>query len=164
LIFKDHLLLINEGSMNLTEKINNDLKEAMKSNDSVRLQTVRSIRALILEFEKSGSGKKLNEEEEIRLLSSAAKKRKEAIEEYVKAGRKDLASLEEAELNIIMSYLPKQLSMDEIVSKVKELAAQVGAQTKTDFPKLMPLAVKELKGLAEGKAIKEAVEKVLGVN
>jgi len=98
------------------------------------------------------------------LLSSAAKKRKEAIEEYVKAGRKDLASLEEAELNIIMSYLPKQLTMDEILSKVKLLAAQVGAQTKTDFPKLMPLAVKELKGLAEGKAIKEAVEKVLGVN
>jgi uncharacterized protein YqeY len=86
--------------MNLTEKINSDLKESMKSNDSVRLQTVRSIRALILEFEKSGSGKILNEEEEIRLLSSAAKKRKEAMEEYVKAGRKDLASLEEAELKV----------------------------------------------------------------
>jgi uncharacterized protein YqeY len=150
--------------MNLTEKINSDLKEAMKSNDSVRLQTVRSIRALILEFEKSGTGKKLNEEEEIRLLSSAAKKRKEAIEEYLKAGRPDLASLEEAELKIIMSYLPKQLTMDEIVSKVKQFAAQVGAQTKADFPKLMPLAVKELKGQADGKAIKEAVEKVLGVN
>src|SRR4030065_2601806 len=100
--------------MNLTEKINNDLKDAMKSNDNVRLQTIRSIRALILEFEKSGTGKKLNEEEEIKLLSSAAKKRKEAIEEYLKAGRNDLASIEEAELKIIMSYLPKQLSMDEI--------------------------------------------------
>jgi len=150
--------------MNLTEKINNDLKEAMKSNDSLRLQTIRSIRALILEFEKSGSGKKLNEEEEIKLLSSAAKKRKEAIEEYKKAGREDLASNEEAELNIIMSYLPKQLTMDEIISKVKQLAEQIGAQSKADFPKLMPLAVKELKGKADGKAIKEAVEKVLGVN
>lgn len=150
--------------MNLTEKINNDLKDAMKSNDNVRLQTIRSIRALILEFEKSGTGKKLNEEEEIKLLSSAAKKRKEAIEEYVKAGRNDLASVEEAELNIIMSYLPKQLTMDEIISKVKQLAEQICAQTKADFPKLMPLAVKELKGQAEGKAIKEAVEKVLGVN
>lgn len=150
--------------MNLTEKINNDLKEAMKSNDILRLQTIRSIRALILEFEKSGTGKKLNDEEEIKLLSSAAKKRKEAIEEYVKAGRNDLASLEEAELKIIMSYLPKQLTMDEIISKVKQFAEQIGAQTKTDFPKLMPLAVKELKGLADGKNIKEAVEKVLGVN
>jgi len=150
--------------MNLTEKINSDLKEAMKSNDTVRLQTIRSIRALILEFEKSGTGKKLNEEEEIKLLSSAAKKRKEAIEEYLKAGRNDLASVEEAELKIIMSYLPKQLSMDEIILKVKQYADQIGAQTKADFPKLMPLVVKELKGQADGKAIKEAVEKVLGVN
>lgn len=150
--------------MNLTEKINSDLKEAMKSNDNVRLQTIRSIRALILEFEKSGKGKKLDSDEEIKLLTSAAKKRKEAIEEYVKAGRNDLASIEEAELKIIMSYLPKQLSMDEIISKVKQLADQIGAHSKTDFPKLMPLAVKELKGLADGKAIKEAVEKVLGVN
>jgi len=150
--------------MNLTEKINIDLKEAMKSSDSLRLQTIRSIRALILEFEKSGSGKKLNPEEEIKLLSSAAKKRKEAMEEYIKASRQDLASLEEAELKIIMTYLPKQLTMDEIVNKIKEVAAQIGAQTKADFPKLMPLAVKELKGQADGKAIKEAVEKVLGVS
>ena len=150
--------------MNLTEKINSDLKEAMKSNDNVRLQTVRSIRALILEFEKSGTGKKLNEEEEIKLLSSAAKKRKEAIEEFLKAGRKDLASVEEAELNIIMSYLPTQLTMDEIISRIKQFADQIGAQSKTDFAKLMPVAVKELKGQADGKAIKEAVEKVLGVN
>ena len=150
--------------MNLTEKINSDLKEAMKSNDNVRLQTVRSIRALILEFEKSGTGKKLNEEEEIKLLSSAAKKRKEAIEEFLKAGRKDLASVEEAELNIIMSYLPKQLTMDEIISRIKQFADQIGAQSKTDFAKLMQVAVKELKGQADGKAIKEAVEKILGVN
>jgi len=150
--------------MNLTEKINIDLKEAMKASDSLRLQTIRSIRALILEFEKSGLGKKLNPEEEIKLLSSAAKKRKEAMEEYIKAGRQDLASLEEVELKIIMTYLPKQLTMDEIVNKIKEVAAQIGAQTKADFPKLMPLAVKELKGQADGKAIKEAVEKVLGVN
>ena len=150
--------------MNLTEKINSDLKEAMKSNDSVKLQTIRSIRALILEFEKSGSGKKLDEEEEIKLLSSAAKKRKEAMEEYIKASRNDLASIEETELNIIMSYLPKQLTKDEIISKVTELAGQIGAQRKADFPKLMPLAVKELKGKADGKAIKEAVEKVLGVS
>jgi hypothetical protein len=150
--------------MNLTEKINSDLKEAMKSNDTVRLQTIRSIRALILEFEKSGTGKKLDSDEEIKLLTSAAKKRKEAMEEYIKAGRNDLASLEETELKIIMTYLPKQLSMDEIISKVKQLAEQIGAQNKADFPKLMPLAVKELKGSADGKSIKEAVEKVLGVN
>ena len=150
--------------MNLTEKINSDLKEAMKSNDSVKLQTIRSIRALILEFEKSGSGKKLNEEEEIKLLSSAAKKRKEAMEEYIKAGRNDLASIEETELNIIKTYLPKQLTPEEILQRIKLLADQIGATTKADFPKLMPLAIKELKGLADGKVIKETIEKFLGAN
>jgi uncharacterized protein YqeY len=148
--------------MNLTEKINSDLKEAMKANDTTRLQTIRSIRALILEFEKSGSGKKLNDEEEIKLLSSAAKKRKEAMEEYSKAGRNDLASIEETELNIIKTYLPKQLTKVEISEKVKQLAEKIGAKSKSDFPKLMPFAAKELKGLADGKLIKEVVEKFLG--
>lgn len=150
--------------MNLTEKINHDLKEAMKSNNTIKLQTIRSIRALILEFEKSGSGKKLNEEEEIKLLSSAAKKRKDAMEEYIKVGRNDLASIEEAELNIIKTYLPKQLTSEEILQRIKQLADQIGATTKADFPKLMPLAIKELKGLADGKVIKETIEKFLGVN
>jgi len=150
--------------MNLTEKINHDLKEALKSNDKIRLQTIRSIRAVILEFEKSGSGKKLNEEEEIKLLSTSAKKRKEAIEEYKKANRDDLAAIEETELNIIMSYLPTQLTTEEIISKIKTLADELGFKTNEDFPKLMPLAIKELKGKADGRAIKEAVEKVLGVN
>ena len=150
--------------MSLTDKINQDLKEAMKSNDSVRLQTIRSIRALILEFEKSGTGKKLNEEEEIKLLSSAAKKRKEAMEEYTKAGRNDLASVEESELNIIQTYLPKQLTSDEILGRIKQLADQIGAKSKADFPKLMPLAIKELKGQADGKIIKETIEKFLGAN
>jgi len=150
--------------MNLSEKINADLKDAMKSGDKVRLQTLRSIRALILEFEKSGSGKKFNEEEEIKLLSTASKKRKESIEEFKKAGRDDLANKEEAELNVIMSYLPKQLTEDEIVAEVKKLSESLDARTKEDFSKLMPAAIKVLKGKADGKSIKYAVEKILGVN
>lgn len=75
-----------------------------------------------------------------------------------------MASIEEAELNIIKSYLPKQLSPEEISEKIKSLAEQIGAKSKADFPKLMPVAVKELKGLADGKAVKEAVEKFLGAS
>lgn len=150
--------------MNLSKKINADLIDAMKSGDKIRLQTLRSIRALILEFEKSGSGKKFNDEEEIKLLSTAAKKRKESIEEYNKAGREDLANKEEAELNVIMSYLPKQLTEDEIIAEVKKLSESLDARTKADFPKLMPAAIKELKGKADGKSIKYAVEKILGAN
>lgn len=147
--------------MGLKEKINEDLKNAMKAKDEIRLQTIRSIRALILEFEKSGSGKELNDEEAIKLLTSAAKKRKEAIEQYENAGRIDLAEKEKKELQIIEEYLPKQLSFEELLEETRKLANEIGASSKQDFAKLMPLAAKKFKGQADGKLIKEAVEKIL---
>jgi len=150
--------------MNLSDKINQDLKDAMRSGDKTRLETVRSIRALILEFEKSGTGKELTPEDEIKMLSTAAKKRKESIEQFRNGGRNELAEKEEAELKIIEEYLPKQLSVDEILNEVKKIAEEVGAKTKEDFPKLMPAAAKALKGKADGKIIKEIVEKLLSGN
>ena len=150
--------------MNLKEKINNDLKVSMKSGDKIRLETIRSIRALILEFEKSGSGNELGPDEEIRMLTTAAKKRKEAIEQFKNAGRLELADKEEAELKIIEEYLPKQLSYEEILNEVKSIAEDINAKAKEDFPKLMPLAAKNLKGRADGKVIKEIVEKLLSGN
>ncbi len=149
--------------MSLKEKINEDLKNAMKSGDKLRLETVRSIRALILEFEKSGTGKELNPEEEIKMLTTAAKKRKDSIEQYRNAGREDLATKEESELKIIQEYLPKQLTEDEIVEAIKLIAGSIGASSKEDFPKLMPQVMKELKGKADGKIVKANVEKFLGM-
>ena len=148
--------------MNLKGKINEDLKSAMKEGDKTRLTTVRSIRALILEFEKSGSGKELTAEEEIKLLSSAAKKRKDSIEQFKNAGRNDLADKEEAELNILMSYLPKQLSEEEIDIEVKRIGEEINAGSKEDFPRLMPEVMKQLKGKADGKMVKKSVENYLG--
>ncbi len=150
--------------MALREKINEDLKAAMKSGDKLRLETIRSIRALILEFEKSGSGKELNGEEEIKLLSSAAKKRKDSIEQYRNAGREDLAVKEENELAVIQEYLPKQLTEDEILNEVKKIAESIGAAAKDDFPKLMPQVMKSLKGKTDGKVVKSVVEHFLGIN
>ncbi|MDP2038506.1 MAG: GatB/YqeY domain-containing protein [Ignavibacteria bacterium] len=150
--------------MNLKDKINNDLKVAMKSGDKLRLETVRSIRALILEFEKSGSGKEFTDEEGLRILTVAAKKRKESIEQYKNAGRTDLSDKEEVELKIIEEYLPKQLTAEEILAEVKKIADEVGAKTKEDFPKVMPLAAKTLKGKADGKVIREILEKLLSGN
>jgi len=147
--------------MNLKEKINQDLKDAMKSGEKIRLETIRSIRALILEFEKSGTGKELTPEEEIKMLSTAAKKRKESIEQFRNGGRTELAEKEEAELKIIEEYLPKQLSLDEILAEVKKIALEIGAVNKEDFAKLMPQAAKALKGKADGKVVKEIVEKIL---
>lgn len=150
--------------MNLKDKINEDLKSAMKSGDKTKLATVRSIRALILEFEKSGSNKELTNEEEIKLLSSAAKKRKDSIEQFRNAGRNDLADKEEAELKILMDYLPKQLSPEEIDIEVKRIAKDINAKSKEDFPKLMPEVMKQLKGKADGKLVKKSVEIYLGTN
>lgn len=150
--------------MNLKEKINQDLKDAMKSGDKTRLAVVRSIRALILEFEKSGTSKELTPEEEIKMLSTAAKKRKDSIEQFRNAGRNDLAETEEAELKILMNYLPKQLDENDIKNEVEKLALQIGAKTKDDFSKLMPLVMKELKGKADGKIVKSVVENYLAAN
>ncbi|HKI78694.1 MAG TPA: GatB/YqeY domain-containing protein [Ignavibacteriaceae bacterium] len=148
--------------MSLKEKINNDLKAAMKAGDKLKLETIRSIRALILEFEKSGNGKEFTPDEEIKLLSGAAKKRKESIEQFRNANREDLAKKEEQELEIIQEYLPKQLSEKEIETEVAKIAEKVGAKNKEDFPKLMPEVMKELKGKADGKVVRRLVEKYLG--
>src|SRR5690606_16896770 len=151
-----------EDKMNLKERINQDMKEAMKSGDKLKLETIRSIRALILEFEKSGTGKELTPDEEIKMLSTAAKKRKDSIEQFRNAGREELAKKEEAELNIILNYLPKQLNEEEINIEVRRIAEELGAKSKEDFPKLMPAVMKELKGKADGKIVKSAVENYLG--
>ena len=138
-----------------------DLKTAMKSGDRLKLETIRSIRALILEFEKSGTGKELNPEEEIKMLSTAAKKRKDSIEQYRNAKREDLASKEENELKILLEYLPKQLSLDEIKEEIRKTAEIINATSRDDFSKLMPQVMKILKGKADGKVIKSEVENYL---
>lgn len=150
--------------MSLKTVINDDLKAAMKEGNKIKLETIRSLRALILEFEKSGADHEMTPEEELKLLTSAAKKRKESIEQFANAGRTELAEKETAELKYIEAYLPKQLSLEEITEEIKKIALEVGAKVKEDFPKLMPVAAKSLKGKADGKVIKELVEKLLSGN
>jgi uncharacterized protein YqeY len=150
--------------MSLKERINEEMKASMKSGDKVRLETVRSIRALILEFEKSGADRELNQDDEMKMLNSAVKKRKEAMEQYRAAGREELAAKEEAELNILLEFLPMQLSEAEIEAEVKKLAVELNASGKEHFSVLMPAAAKALKGKADGKIIRGIVEKLLGGN
>jgi uncharacterized protein len=150
--------------MNLKDKINEDLKSAMKSGDKLKLETIRSIRALILEFEKSGKDKVLSPEEELGMLNGAVKKRRDSIEQFRMAGRTELAEKEEAELAILMSYMPKQLTEEEVYNEVRRLAEEIGAKGKEDFPKLMPKAAQFLKGKTDGKLVKAAVDKYLGNN
>ncbi|MDP2303001.1 MAG: GatB/YqeY domain-containing protein [Ignavibacteria bacterium] len=150
--------------MTLKDKINEEIKTAMKSGDKLRLETIRSIRALILEFEKSGANRELTEEDELKMISSSVKKRKDSIEQYTSASRIDLAKKEEDELTILMEFMPKQMDDSEVEAFVKNIAASIKAVSKQDFGKLMPAVMKELKGKADGKLIKSLVEKVLGGN
>ncbi len=149
--------------MALLEKIAEDMKAAMKSGEKLRLETLRMIRAGLLEkqVEKRPFGG-MKPEDEVVVLISASKKRKEAITVYREKGREDLASTEEKELFIIQEYLPKQLSAGEIEIVVRKAITDSGASSSADFGKVMPLVMKELKGKADGRLIQETVKKLLG--
>jgi len=148
--------------MKLTERISNDLKAAMKSGDKLRLETLRMVRAQILEFEKKGLDRPMTEDDELSILSSASKKRREAIEQFGNAGRNDLAEKEAKELEIISEYLPKQLSKDEAQAIIANIVKQSGAISVKEMGKVMPLVMKELKGKVDSALISELVRQNLG--
>jgi uncharacterized protein YqeY len=150
--------------MNLRERISEDLKAAMKSGDKIRLETLRTMRAVLLEkeIEKRGPGPGMTPEDEVSTLTSAAKKRKESMDLFTKGGRPELAHQEELELAIIQEYLPRQLSMEEIAGLIKGAIAQTGASGPSDFARVMPLVMKQVKGKADGKLVQELVRKALG--
>ena len=150
--------------MALLEKISDDMKVALKSGKKLRLETLRMIRAGLLEkqVEKRPSGG-MTGEDEVAVLIAAAKKRKEAVTIYREKGREDLARTEEEELGIIQEYLPKQLTAAEIEELVKKTISASDAATAKDFGKVMPLVMKELKGRADGKLVQEIVKRTLGM-
>ena len=134
----------------------------MKSGDKLRLETLRSLRAGILEFEKSGIEREMTDDDVYKILNSAAKKRKDAIELYDNNNRTEAADKERAELAIISSFLPAQMSEDEISVVIKEIVAQIGATTPSDLGKVMGAAMKQLKGKADGNAIQAVAKSILG--
>ena len=150
--------------MSLKETINNDIRNAMLKRETQRLETLRMVKAKLLEkeVEKRVTPEGMTAEDEMQVLLSSAKMRKEAIEEFDKAGRRDLADKERAELEIIQEYLPKQMSRDDIVKVVDDLASNMGVQGQKDFGKLMGAAMKELRGKADGKIVQDIVKAKLG--
>lgn len=149
--------------MSLMEKVAEDMKVAMKSGDKLRLETLRTVRAQLLEkqVEKRPTGG-MTAEDEIQVLISASKKRKESIDVYRQHQRNDLADAEAKELEIIQEYLPKQLTEAEVEVIVRKTIADTGASTAKDFGKVMSGTMKELKGKADGKMIQDIVKKLLG--
>ncbi len=147
--------------MGLTEKINDDLKTAMKSGDKTRLETLRMLRAQIIEFEKSGSNREMANDDAMKILLSAVKKRKESLEMYEKASRQDLVEKESKEISIIQEYLPKQMNREEAEVIIGKIVAETGASSSKDIGKVMPVVMKELKGKIDGKVINEIVKQKL---
>lgn len=147
--------------MSLKETINEDLKKAMLAGPSVRLDTIRAIRAEILKMDKSGMNREMTPEEEIALLTKQAKQRKESIEMFAAAGRQDLVDKEQGQLDILSEYLPKPLSKEEAEEIINKIIAETGASTQKDFGKVMGAASKELKGKIDGKIIQEIVKSKL---
>jgi hypothetical protein len=147
--------------MPLTAQINEDLKKSMLAGEKIRTETLRSLRAAIIEFEKSGAGREMSPDDEMKILMTAAKKRREAIELYEQNARPELAEKEKAELEVISAYLPKQLSREDVLVRVKEVIASTGAAGPQDINKVIPVLMKEMKGKADGKMVQEIVKEEL---
>lgn len=147
--------------MSLKDKINEDLKTAMKSQDAVRTETLRSIRAEIIKMDKSGMQREMNEEEEIQLLMRQVKMRKESIEMFEKGNRADLVDKEKKQMDIINEYLPKPLTKGEAEEIINNIIKELGEVTEKDFGKVMSASMKSLKGKIDGKIIQEIVKSKL---
>jgi len=150
--------------MSLKEKIDQDLKNAMKSGDKTRLNAIRSIRAGLLEKEVSirVAGKALlTDEQEIEVLVSLAKKRRDAIDQFTAGNRLDLAETEQAELKVIEEYLPEPVSDDDIAAVVQDIVVKTGATSMKDMGKVMSEAMKALKGKADGTKVQQIVKSLL---
>ena len=147
--------------MSLESKINEDLKTAMKAKDQVALRGIRAIKSAILLYNTSGAGEEMSEEKEIALLQKLIKQRQDSLDIYEKVAREDLASVEREEIAIIMTYLPQQLSEEELVDAIRKIIAKTGASSMKDMGRVMAEASKELAGRADGKTISGVVKSLL---
>lgn len=148
--------------MSLTDKVNNEIKEAMKAKDQDKLRALRAIKsALLLAQTEKGSGGEINEQAEFAILQKQLKQRKESAEIYQQQGRKDLAEPELKEAEVIESFLPKMMSEEELRPVIKDIIAQVGASSPSDMGKVMGAATKQLAGKADNKLVSTIVREML---
>lgn len=148
--------------MTLFDQISEDIKAAMKARDKVRLDTLRNIKKVFLEVKTApGANDTLNDADALKIISKLAKQGRETAATYVQAGRQDLSDAELAQVDVLESYLPKQLSAVEIETEVKKIIAEVGATSMKEMGKVMGTASKLLAGKADGRVISEVVKKLL---
>ncbi|MFN0031397.1 MAG: GatB/YqeY domain-containing protein [Flavobacteriales bacterium] len=148
--------------MTLTDRINNDIKEAMKSGEKDRLMALRDIKSkLLLEMTSTGADGQVDESRGAAILNKLYKQRQESIEIFKQQNRQDLVDEEMKQAVVIAAYLPKQMDAGELEAALSDIIAQTGATGPADLGKVMGAATKTLAGKADGKAISEMVKKML---
>ena len=146
--------------MSLKEQLTNDMKEAMKAHDKDRLAVIRMVRGAVRQQEIDGK-KELGDEDVLAVISKEVKMRRDSIEEFRKGGREDLVEKTEAEIAVLMPYLPAQLSEEEIRGLVQAAVAQTGAASPKDMGKVMGVLMPKVKGRADGKTVNAIVRSML---
>ena len=149
--------------MEMFDRISNDIKEAMKAKDKVRLETLRNIKKVFLEAKTApGANDTLTDDAAMKIMQKLVKQGKDSATLYTEQGRADMAEAELAQVAVIETYLPKQMSAEELEVALKAIIAEVGAEGPKDMGKVMGTATKKLAGLAEGRAISAKVKELLG--
>ncbi|WP_027088281.1 GatB/YqeY domain-containing protein [Cohnella panacarvi] len=146
--------------MNLAERLNEDMKQAMRDGNKFRLSTIRLVRAAIKNQE-IDLRRTLDDNETLSVLSRELKQRRDSLLEFKNAGREDLVSNVSAEIEIISEYLPKQLNEEEIKAIVVQTMQETGASSKADMGKLMGALMPKVKGVADGKVVNGIVQQLL---
>ena len=147
--------------MSLEQKINADLKTAMKEKNDAAKRGIRAIKAQLLLAKTDGTGKEMDEAAEIKLLQKLVKQRKDSLAIYEKQNRADLAKVEIEEIAVIEKYLPQQMDKEALTALLKGIVEQTGAASMKDMGKVMGLASKQLAGKADGKTISTIVKQLL---
>ena len=150
--------------MTLQEQLVNDMKEAMKSGDSVKVSTIRMLKAAIKnkEIEKGGTSYKLSDKETLEVIVTAIKQRKDSIEQFTKGHRLDLAEKEKKELGILQAYMPPQMSDEDVKAEVKKAIAETSASSQKDMGKVMKVLMPRIAGRADGAVVNRIVRELIG--
>jgi uncharacterized protein YqeY len=144
----------------LTETIRTDMTSAMKEQAKERLSTLRMLQSAI-KNEQINAGRELSDEEAMTVIRKAVKQRQDSIEQYTKGNRPELAEKERSEMEILKTYLPPELTDDELENGIREIVASTGAQSKKDMGKVMKEATARYKGRVDGKKVQEIVSRLL---
>ena len=147
--------------MSLKDRISEDMKEAMKAHEKDRLAVIRMVRSAIRQTEIDGK-KELDDEGVIAVISKELKMRKDSLEEFGKGGREDLVEKTRAEIEVLLPYLPEQLSEEEVKAMVEDAVKETGAASVKDMGKVMGVLMPKVKGRADGKLVNRLVKAALG--